>query len=322
VGVGRDRAQHKWHSHGRTPHTHTRVTSPRRAWGVCLAPGSSSTNTPIEGCSPLLSTPRRQTMGLCASKPDVAMGGKEQQASPADRSPAVLGSAPLAAAASSVAPAGQDAAAAPQQQAAPPRLPGSIDIVPAPPSMAPSVAILPPWVSHNDMEMQSKKPTTAPPAAPGSTSGNPAANALRSNLSEVRGGGTHGPASECVAFRRDWSAGIQLAGAPAGSSARGGRSRRGGQHVRERIHAQRREGPSSACRHHSAEPHTATLNQHGAAAAGCELRSTAKPASTAAGAMQRQSAAAAAAREPSDCLAGGGASEHAPHPLRAQSPRL
>lgn len=104
-------------------------------------------------------------MGVCVSKPapqaDVAKSTAVEQSKPQN---------------SGVQEARQPAASPAQTQ--------SIDILPAPPSVAPSVAILPPWVSHNDTDMGSRQfPSTAVSTANAS---NPAANALRSNLSEVR----------------------------------------------------------------------------------------------------------------------------------------
>jgi hypothetical protein len=71
-----------------------------------------------------------------------------------------------------------------RQPAASPAETPSIDILPAPPSVAPSVAILPPWVSHNETDMTRRPSSSA--AVSTVDASNPAANALRSNLSEVR----------------------------------------------------------------------------------------------------------------------------------------
>lgn len=76
--------------------------------------------------------------------------------------------------------------AARQPASSPPGETQKIDILPAPPSVAPSVAILPPWVSHNDTDMGRRASSST--AVSTSNASNPAANALRSNLSEVGAG--------------------------------------------------------------------------------------------------------------------------------------
>eukprot|EP00879_Flechtneria_rotunda_P031782 GHRR01034750.1.p1 GENE.GHRR01034750.1~~GHRR01034750.1.p1 ORF type:complete len:106 (-),score=27.98 GHRR01034750.1:549-866(-) len=74
--------------------------------------------------------------------------------------------------------------AADQQNAATPPV-EAINILPA--GGAASVSILPPWVNHTELDI-SRKPSSSVSAAANATNMNdPAANALRSNLSEVRG---------------------------------------------------------------------------------------------------------------------------------------
>lgn len=105
-------------------------------------------------------------MGQCISKP---VGEPDRATVEQDKPP------------SAAVPAARQPASSPGETQ-----PAGIDILPAPPSVAPSVAILPPWVSHNDTDMGRR--ATSSTAASTSNASNPAANALRSNLSEVGAG--------------------------------------------------------------------------------------------------------------------------------------
>lgn len=119
-------------------------------------------------------------MGACLSKP-APEGAPVAKAAVEQSNPA-----------SAVVPEARQALAA--AELTPP-----IDILPAPPSVAPSVAILPPWVSHNDTNDMNKRASSSAAVSTASAS-NPAANALRSNLSEVRWQGRR-DASLCWACR-------------------------------------------------------------------------------------------------------------------------
>jgi hypothetical protein len=130
-------------------------------------------------------------MGQCMSKP----------AGEPDRT-AVEQSKPVSAAV----PAARQPASSPGETQ-------SIDILPAPPSVAPSVAILPPWVSHNDTDMGRRASSST--AVSTSNASNPAANALRSNLSEVRAGLWLAPIMRCCHAATIWAParGVPHAGA-------------------------------------------------------------------------------------------------------------
>jgi hypothetical protein len=110
-------------------------------------------------------------MGACLSKPAPVPDGGVKSAQGDQYKPQTQAAA--------VQETRQEARPAPAAGDAP-----SIDILPAPPSVAPSVAILPPWVSHNDSDINRRASSSA--AVSTANTSNPAANALRSNLSEVR----------------------------------------------------------------------------------------------------------------------------------------